>query len=295
MRGWFVTSGYFRNDAVQHTEDAFSKACAARGVELVALRSDEITFVVDGKVTLAAPKLEKPDFVLFWDKDVTLASLIEKWGVRVFNSARAIELCDDKVKTLSFLAELGIDMPKTVFAPLLFANRTDESGRFLKNLTKALDFPIVVKDAQSSFGSGVFLAEDQEQLEALHAKLAHRPHLYQQFVKSSAGHDARVIVIGGKAVARMVRQNDVDFRANVELGGRPCNEKIPAEYVALAEKCARALKLDYAGVDLLFGDKPLLCEVNSNAYFGGIESCVKVNVAEIYTQYILEELNYAKR
>ena len=55
-----------------------------------------------------------------------------------------------------------------------------------------------------------------------------------------------------------------------------------------AEKAAQALKLDYCGVDLLYGeDGPVLCEVNSNAFFEGLEAATGVNVAKLYAEYIV--------
>ena len=39
------------------------------------------------------------DFILFWDKDILLAKHLENLGLKVFNSSKAIELCDDKAKT----------------------------------------------------------------------------------------------------------------------------------------------------------------------------------------------------
>ena len=62
---------------------------------------------------------ERPDFVLFWDKDVNLAKSLENKGVPVFNSARSIALCDDKAKTYLAL-ENKLKQPKTIIAPLSF-------------------------------------------------------------------------------------------------------------------------------------------------------------------------------
>ena len=48
------------------------------------------------------------------------------------------------------------------------------------------------------------------------------------------------------------------------------------------------LNLDYCGVDLLYGeDGPVLCEVNSNAFFEGLEAATGVNVAKLYAEYIV--------
>lgn len=45
------------------------------------------------ELRLAVPKA---DFVLFWDKDVSLAHALEQQGLPVFNSAKAIALCDQQ-------------------------------------------------------------------------------------------------------------------------------------------------------------------------------------------------------
>ncbi len=291
MTGWFITSGYFRNESVEYTENAFRLAFQKYGVGFEAYKSNELQFYLDGGEVKLLQNYAKPDFAIFWDKDVVLAGALEKWGVKVFNNSRAIELCDDKVKTLNFLAECGINMPKTVFAPLVFGNREESDEKFLTGLMQILSFPVVVKEASGSFGWQVYLAKDKAELLSLRQKLVHQPHLYQQFIKESAGKDARIIVIGGKAVASIVRQNDKDFRANVELGAKVSYRKAEQSFFAMAEKVCKLLDLDYAGVDLLFGkDGPLLCEVNSNAYFKGFESCCGIKVAEIYLDFALSKL-----
>ena len=126
----------------------------------------------------------------------------------------------------------------------------------------------------------------------LRKKLLHTSHLYQQFVSSSSGKDVRVIVVGGKAIASMVRQNQNDFRANVELGGIAKYMPVDDVFLRTAENCAKVLGLDYAGVDLLIDQNglPLVCEVNSNAYFKGMQSCFDVDVADEYMQHILKKL-----
>jgi len=291
MKGWFVTSGYFQNESVLYVKEAFQKAFQKEGVEFLHYKSNQLAYWIDqgGDVVF---KAEKPDFVIFWDKDIVLASMLEKWGARVFNNSKSIEICDDKVKTLVHLANCGIPMPKTVFAPLVFSNRQETDDTFLDNLVETLDFPIVVKESNGSFGWQVYLANNVQQLKTLRQKLVHTSHLYQEFVSSSKGRDVRVIVIGGKAVCSMTRQNDGDFRANVELGGVAKYQPVDDSFLQMAQKCSNELNLDYAGVDLLIGDngQPLLCEVNSNAYFRGMESCFDIDVAHVYLRHILKNI-----
>ena len=61
-------------------------------------------------------EVPKADFVLFWDKDVSLAHALEQQGLPVFNSAKSIALCDNKA--LTYQALLGtVPQPETMAAP----------------------------------------------------------------------------------------------------------------------------------------------------------------------------------
>ena len=111
----------------------------------------------------------------------------------------------------------------------------------------------------------------------------------QKMITTSIGRDIRVIVIGKKVFACMERVSKTDFRSNIELGGEGKPFDLPISFVDVAEKVATLLDLDYCGIDILIGEnnEPIVCEVNSNAFFGGIESVTNKNVAKAYAEYIL--------
>lgn len=289
IKAWFISNGYFHSGSTEYVKAAFERACRRHGVALEVITSNKVPYkLYGGNFTLDLPK---PDFVIFWDKDVALARSLELMGVRVFNSARAVAVCDDKIKTACALAGSGLEMPETIFAPTAFPGAEGLDKQFLDRVEASLGYPVVVKEASGSFGGQVYLAKDRDELEKLRQRLLCKPHLYQKFIATSEGKDARVIVVGGKAVANMVRINDKDFRANVELGGQAVYRELEPSYIEAAEKAARLIGLDYAGVDLLFGEEgPLVCEVNSNAFFRGIEGCVDIDVAEIYLRHILTSI-----
>jgi glutathione synthase/RimK-type ligase-like ATP-grasp enzyme len=70
-------------------------------------------------------------------------------------------------------------------------------------------------------------------------------------------------------------------------------EHIPTiEQCELALKCCEIIGLDFAGVDLLFGEQgePILCEINSNAHFKNIYDCTGVNAAEAILSHIIVKL-----
>ncbi len=58
-----------------------------------------------------------PDFAFFIDKDIYLARQLERLGVRVFNSSKAIEISDDKIYTYQMLEKQQLPIPNTIIAP----------------------------------------------------------------------------------------------------------------------------------------------------------------------------------
>ena len=85
------------------------------------------------------------------------------------------------------------------------------------------------------------------------------------------------------------RAKEGEFRSNIELGGKGFPVRLTDGFREAAERAAKTLGLDYCGVDLLDSDgRPVLCEVNSNAFFEGIEQVTGVNVAAAYARHIAE-------
>lgn len=236
---------------------------------------------------------EKPDFILFWDKDTRLARHLEQQGYPVFNSSEAIAACDDKSLTHLALMNAGIPMPRTIVAPMTFDNIGYTNTNFLKEVSERLGFPMVVKECFGSFGQQVYLAKEPEELKALVDRIGTKPMLFQEFIASSSGRDVRLQVVGSKVIAAMYRYSENgDFRANLTIGGKMLPYEPTKEQCELAIRCCEVLGLDYAGVDLLFGEDgtTLVCEVNSNAHFKNIYDCTGVNAADAILSHIVDKL-----
>ncbi|MFH1880679.1 MAG: RimK family alpha-L-glutamate ligase [Bacillota bacterium] len=225
---------------------------------------------------------ELPDFVLFWDKDVKTARLLEQRGLPVFNSADGILLCDDKSLTYLALKRIGLPMPQTVILPMTFSNIGYTNTDFLGDIAARLGFPLVLKECFGSFGQQVYRIDDMERLREKVISLAGTPMLAQELVTNSFGRDTRINIVGGRIVASILRQNrSGDFRSNVTLGGSMEAYTPTQEEAQLALLAVRELGLTFAGVDLLFGEHgPLICEVNSNAHFKTTLECTGVNMAD---------------
>lgn len=231
------------------------------------------------------------DFVVYLDKDKYISTLLEKINVPVFNKALAIDLCDDKMSTYLTLVNNQIKMPITLSAPLCYSDSVVDR-EFLDYVEEVLSYPLIVKESYGSKGKQVYLIENKDELLSKAQELIHKPHLFQEFIKSSYGKDIRVIVIDKKAVAWMMRKSENDFRSNISSGGVGYPVELTDEYRKMAEKACAILDLDYAGVDLLIGEnnEPILCEVNSNAFFTGIEKTTGINVCGLYAKHIYNKV-----
>lgn len=291
LHGLCILNAYLVLPGAEHFYSRMATEFSKLGISLDKTTNAEILSYVDSDGRIKGKKLPY-DFILYLDKDLYASYALEKRGFRLFNSARAIELCDDKMRTHLALSDQGIKMPKTIAGPLDYS--TDPiSSKFVDNLEKEIGFPIVAKENFGSLGRNVYWIADHSALLAFEEAHKYQPRLYQEFIASSKGVDYRLIVIGGHLVAGMKRVNDQgDFRSNIALGGHGEKVAIPEEYARIAEKSAKLLGLDYCGCDVMIGahGEPILCEVNSNAFIGGIEPTTGVNVAGAYASYIQKTL-----
>ena len=285
MRALIVTNAYMCNRSQESQARRIGEELISLGEEVEINRNCDLARVRNGEIVT-----EKYDYCVFLDKDKVAARLLEKSGLRLFNSAQAIEVCDDKMLTHIALADSGIPMPDCIYAPLCYTQTQQPDGLFLKKVENALDFPLVAKTNYGSLGAGVELIENEAQLLDYESKNILKPHFYQQFIDCGAGEDIRVIVVGGKYLCAMQRRNEKDFRSNIELGGKGTAYDADKNLINLCEKVAALLKLDYCGIDILTdrAGKRYVCEVNSNAFFAAAERVCGVNVALTYAQYLVK-------
>lgn len=237
--------------------------------------------------------LPKADFVIYLDKDIYLARLLEKAGYRLFNRADFIKLCDDKVLTFIGCSNLGIRMPTTFAGPLVYFDLKDSNLDFLNKIEQELGYPMVVKKVYGSLGEGVYLVQNRQELEGLYKQICRNPILFQRYVRSSRGHSIRVLIVDGKVFGLFKRKNDSDFRSNfgVSADGEPIVDQ--KAYIEFAQDIADKLQIEYAGIDLLDDEdgKPILCEINSNAFFEEFEKVTGLNAAKAFVDMIIRKVN----
>lgn len=287
MKAWLITNKYYISDSFLNLKKQLVDAANKKGIELIEYNNvDIVKYIFNSNYV-------KPDFVLFWDKDIKLASLLESDGIKVFNSSESIRLCDDKSLTYLKLKNKGIKQPKTFFSPLLYYHNLSENNDILNFIINELGLPFVFKECFGSFGKQVSLVNSKSELIEKIKNVDTWPYIMQEFVNSSFGKDLRIYVVGDSVVASMKRENiSGDFRANIEVGSRGTIYNASDEQKKLVKKIVKELGLSFGGIDLLFGkdNEPIFCEANSNAYFNEINKVTNVKVEDYIFDYILKNI-----
>lgn len=285
LDGWLVVNRFLVSDKFSELYDWLLRAADSNDMKLRLIHNDELLIDLQDE----PDEWDHPAFCLFWDKDIRLAEHIEHKGIRLFNSARAIELCDDKGKTHLALAAAGLAQPRTVIAPMTFANIGYTDLGFVDAVIEKLGLPLIIKHTVGSFGGQVFLAKYREQMVEILSRSKGAGFLFQQYIDAGKGSDLRLQVVGGRVIGAMRRSaREGEFRANLTLGGS-MEKWIPDQkQIDLALSACACLDLDFAGVDLLIDDdgQPLICEVNSNAHFKTLFECAGVDTADAIMKHI---------
>ena len=283
MHGWLIVNSFMNTDKFLSLYEMLSVAFKKHDVVLDIKKASDISLEVGEIIE------NKPDFAIFWDKDIYLAERLEKGGVRLFNNKRAVMLCDNKILMYQALQDSGVKIPRTFIAPKTFEGLEYNNRSFLEEVIKEIGFPMVVKEAFGSFGEQVYLANDKESLNKIVDSIGYKDFLLQEYIASSKGKDIRINVVGNRAIVSMLRENDNDFRSNISNGGHGSLYQPSEDFIELALRATKALGLDFAGVDVMFGeDEPIICEVNSNPQFASTLKATGVNLADYIAEHIIK-------
>ena len=311
-QGWLIVNEYLDTEKFLEIRKLFLSGAEKKNVKLTVYTNADFAVDLSGAVVKSRAFDEgEPEFIIFYDKDITLAAALEKMGYRLYNSADAIHVCDSKVKTAEKIAEYNLNckddeakilMPKTYKVPFTYENigiKDSYSFDFLEYVEKDLceagegalsdAYPMVIKESNSSFGMGVHLAGSREEAVKLICEYGNKECIIQEYLSYSSGRDYRLQMVSDKCVCAMMRSNENDFRANITNGGKMSEYKPTDEDLSLARNVMKCLKLDFAGIDIMHdkSGRAVFLEANSNAHFKNIYDLTGINAAEKMIEYIV--------
>lgn len=185
---------------------------------------------------------------------------------RVVNSPEAIAICASKVQTTARLIKNGVKTPETIFS-----GTKDDVDVFLKKHGKVVYKPVYGFD-----GNGIYPFTDIKELKE------DSPYYIQEYIKNNC--DYRIFVIDGRAVGAIKRVSDT-FAHNIHQGG--CGvalKEIPPDMAETASKAAKAIGIDYCGVDLLSDkDSYTVLEVNGTPNW----HCMQAPIPDLIADYLI--------
>jgi len=230
---------------------------------------------------------------------------LRELGIAVYNDARAIERSVDKSMTSLLLHAAGVPAPPT------WATESQAQAQRIAIREGAAGHALVLKPLFGSQGKGLRLVGRVDgahhplpDLAADYGALAY----LQRFVPAQTGQtgqtaktaktapgapgapgfDWRVLVIGGRAVAAMRRVSS-HWIHNVAQGARCEPAALDDELAATAQAAARALGMDYAGVDLMPSRRGIqVIEVNGVAAWQGLQRVTGFNIARAIVDDLLD-------
>ena len=279
-----------------HTQE-LSRALAERGHVAAVLPYESL-------VARFGPGLERAELsseqVPVLDADAVLARIIphgsleqivyrldalhwlERRGVPVMNSPKAIERSVDKFYTNALLHEAGLPTPETVVC-----EKIEDALHAVRAFGDA-----VIKPLFGSMGLGMVRVSDEDTaFRVVRALEQARVVYYVQRMIPNDGADIRVFVLGRRVFAAIERQAaPPEWRANVARGATARPFELPAEWEALAVKAAAAVNADYAGVDLLPSRDGgvFVLEVNGIPGWQGLQQTTGLDVAGSIVDHLIE-------
>ena len=207
-------------------------------------------------------------------------------GITVYNDPRAIERTVDKAMTSLLLKQAGIPTPDT------WIFESPEQAHALCAREFGRGRALVYKPVFGSQGVGVRLITPANGLimDEYFAGL----YYLQAYVDRGAGswQDMRVFVIDGVARAAMRRSSN-SWITNRARGAKCEPLALDPDIAHLAEAAARAVSMDYAGVDLIADSQGRLqvLEVNSVPAWQGLQGVTEFNIAGCLVDHFVRRMS----
>lgn len=271
------------------------EAAKSSNLELVPIHHTQVVF--EGKRKEFEAKFSQKslrDFGLFYfrsvgDKNESLPLLLE------YAKKHQIGVVDEyllglggamrkrKSSEAMMLLQAGVSYPETVFV----ANKQE-----LLDIVSQREKPLIVKSTKGSHGTGTFLIKEEGQLERVLLGRERQNFMIQEYIPNDG--DYRLFLIGYKVVAGFKRQRKEEkLILNRSVGASNPLKKIPEDIAWEAQKAARVLGVQIAGIDLVKDErtgKPVVIEVNQSPEFYVMERRTGKNIASEIIRFLQEKI-----
>ena len=207
-----------------------------------------------------------------------LHALVARGGTCV-NGPRAIERTVDKFLASALLARAGVPTPRTIAC-----ERPEDALEAFEELGG----DVIVKPLFGAMGAGMTRVDDPDVAYRVFEALSlERAVFYLQEALPHDGCDVRALVVGGRVLAAIERVG-TGWRANLARGARARPIRLGAEQERLCLDAARALGVEYAGVDLLrtADGHDYVLELNGIPGWYGLQEATGTDVAAALVAHV---------
>ena len=231
------------------------------------------------------------DFLIKYCKDNNISAIISLFDIDLFilsknkkrfeengifvvvSDENTIEICNDKWKTYLFLKENKIDCPKT------YKSLQDAKVALDR---KELDYPIIIKPRWGMGSIGIFVADDEEELNLFTKKI--RKQIFNSYLKYESNQDIEECILFQEKINGLEYGLDVfnDFDSNLvsvvvkqKIAMRAGETDVAktvdsSEYKEIAEKLSKGLKhIGDLDVDIFKTSDNRIFVLELNCRFGG--------------------------
>jgi len=219
-------------------------------------------------------------------RGLSIARVLNSFGIPTINSYSVSEVCSDKVATSIALKNAGVPQPKALLA--FTVKGAIEAG-------EQLGYPYVLKPVVGSWGRLVSRINDRDAAEAIFehrdvlGRYQHHIYYLQQFIQKP-GRDIRAFVIGNKTPVAIYRESE-HWITNTALGAIATTCEVTPELHGLCQRAATAVGGGVLAVDLLEDpDRGLLInEINHTMEFHSTVPLTGVDIPGMIIEHVRQE------
>lgn len=216
-----------------------------------------------------------------------LLRVAQNAGVKIFSQPESIIRLIDRLSCTITLKNAGIAMPATVITESVeqALETVDEFGM------------AIFKPLYSTKARGMCLIgrheRKQNKIRGIELFKANNPVMYIQQKIELGDRDMGLMFLGGQYIGAYARVSKTQsWNTTIHSGGKYAEAKPSAEIIQLAQKAQQLFDLSYTTVDIAETEQgPVVFEVSAFGGFRGAREGLGVNVADMYVDYVLENLS----
>jgi len=250
---------------------------------------------IDIRKEIFNPENFNADFDLALQRSVSTSkgtyatAFLESLGIRVINSSKINQICENKFLTSLRMNEANIPTPK--FA-LVF-----EIHQAIQAVSELGGFPVVIKPATGSWGRLLSKINDRDSLESVleHKSVLGSPQqkaFYIQEYIPKKGRDIRAFIVGNELICAIYRESD-HWITNTSKGASVKNCPLTPELSDICTRTSNAIGEGLLAVDIFeTGEGFKVNEVNHTMEFKNSEEPTGIDIAGQIIDYCMGKVGH---